>query len=66
MKKAEDGFVDICQLCKEKNVTVKYAYDSSTGNMLGHLWSKHQIDKDHPNGTNTSGLIVKAIHIITK
>ncbi|CAG8459692.1 5857_t:CDS:2 [Dentiscutata heterogama] len=57
MEEAEDGFVDICQLCKEKNITVKYAHDSSTGNMLGHLWSKHRIDKDHPNGTNTGGSI---------
>ncbi|CAG8730717.1 22142_t:CDS:2, partial [Dentiscutata erythropus] len=28
--------------------------------------SKHRIDKDHPDGINTDGPIVKAMHIITK
>ncbi|CAG8618012.1 10001_t:CDS:2, partial [Scutellospora calospora] len=35
-------------------------------NMLSHLWSKHRIDKDHPEGTNTNDSIIKAMHIITK
>ncbi|CAG8723291.1 14989_t:CDS:2 [Cetraspora pellucida] len=43
-----------------------YAHDSSTGNMFGHLWSKHRIDKEHPDGTNTGSLIIKAMHVITK
>ncbi|CAG8834577.1 27863_t:CDS:2 [Gigaspora margarita] len=51
-RKREEGFVDICQLYKEKNIIVKYVHDSSTGNMLGHLWSKHRIDKEHPNKAN--------------
>ncbi|CAG8510795.1 12293_t:CDS:2 [Dentiscutata erythropus] len=33
--------------------------------MLGHLWTKHQIDKDHPDRTSTRP-IIKAMHIITK
>ncbi|CAG8808713.1 2168_t:CDS:2, partial [Racocetra persica] len=38
---------------KKKNITVKYAHDSSTGNMLGYLWSKHRIDKEYSNEANT-------------
>ncbi|CAG8831872.1 31304_t:CDS:2, partial [Gigaspora margarita] len=34
--------------------------------MLGHLWSKHRIDKDHPDGMNMDSSIIKAMHIITK
>ncbi|CAG8824908.1 10144_t:CDS:2 [Gigaspora margarita] len=65
-KETENSFFDIYQLCKKKNIIVKYVYNSLTGNMLGHLWSKHRIDKDHPDGMNTDGPIVKAMHIITK
>ncbi|CAG8506939.1 6154_t:CDS:2 [Cetraspora pellucida] len=43
-----------------------YAHNSSTGNMLGHLWSKHRIDKDHLKETTTDRLIIKAMHIINK
>ncbi|CAG8854142.1 1750_t:CDS:2, partial [Gigaspora margarita] len=42
------GDFDVCQICKKKNIDIRYTYDSSTGNMLGYLWSKHQIDKNHP------------------
>ncbi|CAG8659526.1 23936_t:CDS:2 [Cetraspora pellucida] len=62
----EKGDFTVCRICKEKNITVKYAHDSLTGNMLGHLWSKHRIDKDHPEETNTNGSIIKAMHVITK
>ncbi|CAG8658710.1 3068_t:CDS:2 [Dentiscutata erythropus] len=55
-----------CQICKENNITVQYAHNSSTGNMLGHLWSKHRIDKDYPEKTNTNGSIIKVMHVITK
>ncbi|CAG8813604.1 45323_t:CDS:2 [Gigaspora margarita] len=44
----DKGDFDVCQICKKKNIDIRYIYDSSTGNMLGHLWSKHRIDKDHP------------------
>ncbi|CAG8708739.1 11446_t:CDS:2 [Gigaspora margarita] len=60
------GDFTICQICKENNITVQYAHDSSTRNMLGHLWTKHQIDKDHPERTITNGSIIKAIHVITR
>ncbi|CAG8761097.1 39342_t:CDS:2, partial [Gigaspora margarita] len=60
------GDFDVCQICKKKNIDIRYTHNSSTGNMLGHLWSKHQIDKDHPEGTTTDGLIIKAMHIINK
>ncbi|CAG8715944.1 13760_t:CDS:2, partial [Dentiscutata erythropus] len=59
-EKEKGRFVNVCQLCKEKNITVKYTHDSSTGNMLSHLWFKHQIDKEHPDGTNAGGPIVKS------
>ncbi|CAG8816659.1 13003_t:CDS:1, partial [Dentiscutata erythropus] len=65
-EETKDGFFDVCQLCKEKNITVKYVHNSSTGNMLCHLWSKHRIDKDHRNGEYTNNSIVKALYIITK
>ncbi|CAG8533333.1 8933_t:CDS:2, partial [Cetraspora pellucida] len=51
---------------QKKNITVKYAHDLSMGNMLGHLWSKHRINKEHPDRTNTGGPIIKAMHVITK
>ncbi|CAG8806045.1 36761_t:CDS:1, partial [Racocetra persica] len=62
----ENGNFTVCKICKNNNITVKYAHDSSTENMLGHLWSKHQIDKDYPEGTNTNDSIIKAMHVITK
>ncbi|CAG8608867.1 37522_t:CDS:2, partial [Gigaspora margarita] len=62
----EKGKITVCQICKKNNISVKYAHDSSTGNMLGHLWSKHQIDKDYSEGASTNGSIVKAMHVITK
>ncbi|CAG8807698.1 6_t:CDS:2, partial [Dentiscutata erythropus] len=51
-EKIKEGFFDVCQLCKEKNITIKYVHNSSTGNMLGHLWSKHRINKEHPDRMN--------------
>ncbi|CAG8492284.1 2416_t:CDS:2 [Dentiscutata heterogama] len=55
----EKGDFDVCQICKKKNIDVKYAHDSLTGNMLGHLWSKHRIDKDHPEETTTDTEAIK-------
>ncbi|CAG8847386.1 20330_t:CDS:2, partial [Gigaspora margarita] len=63
---SKKGSFTVCQICKNNNITVKYAHDSSTENMLGHLWTKHRIDKDHSEETNTNGSIVKAMHVITK
>ncbi|CAG8844806.1 19179_t:CDS:2, partial [Gigaspora margarita] len=45
----------VYQICKENNITVQYAHDFSTGNML-----------DHPEKTITNGSIVKAMHVITR
>ncbi|CAG8772138.1 24777_t:CDS:2, partial [Dentiscutata erythropus] len=50
----------------ESLIYVKYAHDSSTENMLGHLWSKHRIDKDHSEKTTTDSPIIKAMHVINK
>ncbi|CAG8556756.1 2163_t:CDS:2, partial [Dentiscutata heterogama] len=58
----EKGDFDVCQICKEKNINVKYVHDSSTGNMLSHLWSKHRIDKGHSEEANNNGSIIKAMH----
>ncbi|CAG8664453.1 28278_t:CDS:2 [Dentiscutata erythropus] len=58
-----------CKTKKRKNRenhNIKYAHDSSTGNMLGHLWSKHRINKDHLEETTTDSPIIKAIHVINK
>ncbi|CAG8686377.1 7278_t:CDS:1, partial [Scutellospora calospora] len=65
-EETEKGFFNVCRLCKEKNITIKYVHNSSTRNMLGYLWSKHRIDKDHSDRMNTDSTIVKAMHIITK
>ncbi|CAG8829171.1 43384_t:CDS:2, partial [Gigaspora margarita] len=62
----ENSYFDVCQLCKQNNIIVKYLHNSSTENMLGHLWTKHRIDKDHSKETDTSGMIIKAMHVITK
>ncbi|CAG8791345.1 19508_t:CDS:2, partial [Cetraspora pellucida] len=34
-------------------ITVKYLHNSLTGNMLGHLWTKHRIDKDYSERIDT-------------
>src|SRR2546423_13234761 len=49
----------------KKNTIVKYAHDSLTGNMLGHLWFKHRIDKDH-SGETIRNLILLIKIIITQ
>ncbi|CAG8735539.1 25024_t:CDS:2 [Dentiscutata erythropus] len=51
---------------KRDNRSIVYAHDSLMENMLGHLWSKHRIDKDHPEEANSNGSIVKAMHVISK
>ncbi|CAG8732267.1 2170_t:CDS:2 [Cetraspora pellucida] len=65
-EKTKNSFYNICQLCKQKNVVVKYIHNFSTGNILGHLWTKHRIDKDYSEEMNTSSSIIKAIYVITK
>ncbi|CAG8540325.1 10074_t:CDS:2 [Scutellospora calospora] len=45
------------------DITVKYFHNSSTRNILGHLWTKHRIDKDYPKGIETSDMIIKATEL---
>ncbi|CAG8721224.1 2493_t:CDS:2 [Dentiscutata erythropus] len=68
LKPLRSGKLSACKTKKRKkrdNSSI-YAHNSSTRNMLGYLWSKHQIDKDYPEGTNTNSSIIKVMHIITK
>ncbi|CAG8837441.1 1999_t:CDS:2, partial [Gigaspora margarita] len=58
-EKTKDELFDVCQLCKEKNILVKYIYDSLTGNMLGHLWTKYRIDKNYPDETKLVEFVIE-------
>ncbi|CAG8837196.1 12790_t:CDS:2, partial [Gigaspora margarita] len=57
----DKGDFDVCQICKKKNIDIRYTHDSSTGNMLCHLWSKHRIDKDHPEETTTDDSLIRLL-----